>query len=709
MATWRMDGPAASRHARAYSLLSGFTLLLVLAALLVPEYGARVTLRHLQFDLLQNLKPASGEGAAVAIVDIDEESLARLGQWPWPRRRVAQLLHAVASSRPAAIGLNVVFAEPDRMSADSILSSFPRLDDALRRGIEGLPSNDALLGGLLGKVPAVLGMTASEATKNTDKSALATPPSIAWPEGAATGNLPGAPGVLMSIPVVREKVPGAGLLSVLPEVDGVVRRMPTLWHIEPAVLPAFALELLRIALRSKTLSPEFDADGLTGIAIKDHFVPTARDGTIWLRFAPTQRERYISAISLLDGSVDRGVLENRLVLIGSTAFGLGETLATPVDAAMPGVEAHAQMAEAMLTGDYLERPSDLRLVEIALFLASGALIVLVSALGRFVLATGLVALVLTATMTGSWYAFEAHAVLHDSTDILLSAGPLFMATLAPHLLFASFERKRLQGDLERQQAETRRLEAELDAAREIQMQLIPRQFPAFPSRNEFEIYAMLEPAREVGGDLYDFELIDDNHLFFMVGDVSGKGLQAALFMAVTKALFRSSVMRRKRDMDRIMSEAGDELVSENPASLFVTVLAGILDLRTGVVEWCNAGNHEPYRLRAGGPPRKLEMLGGPPLCVMEGFPYPKESETLEPGDALVLYTDGIPEANDVVQQLYGEESAERLLAMTAEPYSAAGITRELFDDVDRFSAGTHQFDDITVLAVVYHGPSGGGA
>ena len=168
-------------------------------------------------------------------------------------------------------------------------------------------------------------------------------------------------------------------------------------------------------------------------------------------------------------------------------------------------------------------------------------------------------------------------------------------------------------------------------------------------------------------------------------------------------------MRRKYNIEEIMLEAGDELANENPASLFVTVLAGILDVRTGHIQWCNAGNHEPYLLRSGEPPRKLIMTGGPPLCVMEGIPYPKEVETLLPGDAVVLYTDGVPEANNQADELYGEKGAERLFAREETPYSAADIVRNLFDDVNGFSTGMNQFDDITILAVVYNGPSGQGA
>ena len=185
---------------------------------------------------------------------------------------------------------------------------------------------------------------------------------------------------------------------------------------------------------------------------------------------------------------------------------------------------------------------------------------------------------------------------------------------------------------------------------------------AFPGETRFDLYAMLEPAREVGGDLYDFFLLDADHLFFMIGDVSGKGLPGSLFMAISKALYKSTALRRHGQVAVMMREADAEISRDNTEGLFVTVLAGILDARTGALEYCSAGHEPPLLLPRGA--RALQRLdegGGPPLCAVDGFPYEPATRRLEPGDTLCLITDGVTEAAGPDGQLYGRERLDALL------------------------------------------------
>ena len=172
-------------------------------------------------------------------------------------------------------------------------------------------------------------------------------------------------------------------------------------------------------------------------------------------------------------------------------------------------------------------------------------------------------------------------------------------------------------------------------------------------------HALLEPAKEVGGDLYDAFMLDEDHFFFIVGDVAGKGVPASLFMALSKTLCKSLALRQRVPLDALITALNHEVARDNPQALFVTAIAGILDVRTGEVELCSAGHEAPILLRSNAAPCSLTVTGGPPLCVLEDFAYPADRMRLQSGDLLLMMTDGVTEAQDAAQTLYG---LERVLA-----------------------------------------------
>ena len=204
-----------------------------------------------------------------------------------------------------------------------------------------------------------------------------------------------------------------------------------------------------------------------------------------------------------------------------------------------------------------------------------------------------------------------------------------------------------------------RIESELRVAHDIQMGILPKIFPPFPHRPEFDVHAMLQPAKQVGGDFYDFQLFDDQELYVIIGDVSGKGVPASLFMAVTLTLFRSSVSRGMSPA-ALLTKLNDDLCTGNTSSLFVTVFCARLDVRTGTVAFANGGHNPPYRVTAAGAASPLPLLGGPVLGILEQHAFDEGTVHLEPGDRLVLFTDGITEASTARDELYGDP---RLMAI----------------------------------------------
>jgi sigma-B regulation protein RsbU (phosphoserine phosphatase) len=245
-----------------------------------------------------------------------------------------------------------------------------------------------------------------------------------------------------------------------------------------------------------------------------------------------------------------------------------------------------------------------------------------------------------------------------------------------------------------------RIERELQIAHEIQMSMVPKIFPPFPDRSEFDIFAALVPAKEVGGDLYDFFFIDDDHLCFAVGDVSGKGVPASLFMAVTKTLFRATAGNGGTPGE-ILTRLNTDICRDNESCMFVTFFCGILNIRTGQVDYSNGGHNLPYYLyRDGISP--LENFGGRALGLVEQSPYALGRMVLRPGEALLLYTDGVTEAMDLSTTLYSDERLEQFLG-TNRGSAPRQIIGDLISDVRHFAGDAPQSDDITLLALHYFG------
>ena len=257
-------------------------------------------------------------------------------------------------------------------------------------------------------------------------------------------------------------------------------------------------------------------------------------------------------------------------------------------------------------------------------------------------------------------------------------------------------------NLKRTTAAKERIESELKIAHDIQMSFLQKMFPPFPDRSEFDLYAMLEPAKEVGGDLYDFCMLDDDHLFFYVGDVSDKGVPAALFMAVTMTLMKRSAQEKGTHPAEILRQVNVDLVSENANLLFVTLCCFFLNLKTGEFSYSNAGHNPPVILRADGAAEWLDLPEGLVLGVMAETEYKTRTATLKPGDAILLYTDGVTEAMSPSREVYSDE---RLLETSAGLIGkgASEAAEILMASVKEHAAGAPPSDDITILTVKYRG------
>lgn len=248
-------------------------------------------------------------------------------------------------------------------------------------------------------------------------------------------------------------------------------------------------------------------------------------------------------------------------------------------------------------------------------------------------------------------------------------------------------------------AEKERIGAELDVAKHIQSSMLPSIFPAFPDRPEFDIYATMAPAKEVGGDFYDFFMVDERHLAIVVADVSGKGVPAALFMVIGKTLIKDHT-QPERDLGEVFAEVNNLLCESNSEEMFITAFEGVLDLVTGEFRFVNAGHELPFIAKRGEAFVPYKTRAGFVLAGMEGIRYKAGVMQLEPGDKLFQYSDGVPEAINTAEELYGMERLEKVLG-TVSDKTPEEILPAVKADLDAFVGTAAQFDDITMLCLEY--------
>lgn len=247
--------------------------------------------------------------------------------------------------------------------------------------------------------------------------------------------------------------------------------------------------------------------------------------------------------------------------------------------------------------------------------------------------------------------------------------------------------------------ERQRISTELDVATRIQADMLPCIFPAFPERPEFDIYATMNPAKEVGGDFYDFFMVDETHLAIVIADVSGKGVPAALFMVIGKTLINDHT-KPGVDLGNVFTEVNELLCRSNSEGLFITAFEGVLDLVTGEFQFVNAGHEMPFIARSGGVYEPHRLRAGFVLAGMEGMKYQSGSIMLSPGDKIFQYTDGVTEATNASCELYGmKRLTDVLVQNTSRP--PAELLPVIKADIDAFVGEAPQFDDITMLCVEY--------
>ncbi|MFZ3311590.1 MAG: adenylate/guanylate cyclase domain-containing protein [Xanthobacteraceae bacterium] len=430
-----------ARWARQFGMARVVCLLLLFALIPLRLADPRPLeeLRLRTFDMFQVLRPRVQEGYPVVIVDIDEDSLKTIGQWPWPRTIIADLVDRITQSGPAAIGFDVVFAEPDRMSPAIAEQSFQGLDADTRAKLDSLPSNDQILAAAIKRSRVVVGQAgaATPTPRPPGEAALQTGFAVLGPNPAPY--VVTFPGLLRNVPVIEEAAAGRGLFSIDPEHDGIIRRVPVVMEAQGALVPSLAMEMLRVVTQSGAILVRVNNAGVQSVAVPGLEVPTDEHGQLWVHFNKHDPARFVSAKDVLQGKVPADRFRGRLVLIGTSAIGLLDLKTTPVEAAMPGVEVHAQILESVLSKSLLVNPDYAIGAELSLAVLIGLAIIIAAPMLSPTVVVFLGAAVIAGLIGLSFYLFAENDLLIDFTYPLISSWLIYLV-----LTFVNYFREQKQ-------------------------------------------------------------------------------------------------------------------------------------------------------------------------------------------------------------------------------------------------------------------------
>jgi adenylate cyclase len=430
-----------ARWARRFGLTRAVcvVMLFALVPLRILDPAPLEEIRLRTFDFYQSLRPRETVSRPVVIVDIDEASLKEIGQWPWPRTILADLVTRLTELGVVAIGFDIIFAEPDRMSPSIAATSFRNLDDDTRNKLRTLPSNDEVFAQAIRRSRVVVGQagSATAAPRSQAEAALQTGFAVRGPD--ATPFLVTFAGLLRNVPVIEQAAAGRGVFSVLPERDGIVRRVPLVMRAQGAMAPSLSIELLRVVTNSSAILVRTDQAGVQSVAVPGLQVPTDQNGRFWVHFNKHDPARYVSAKDVLQGRVPRDRVEGKLVLMGTSAVGLLDIKTTPVSAAIPGVEIHAQILESALTKSSLTYPNYAVGVELLVAVFVGLMIIIVAPMLRASIIIALGAIVAAALIGTSWYLYSQYNLLIDFTYPLISSALVYLA-----LVFMNYVKEQKQ-------------------------------------------------------------------------------------------------------------------------------------------------------------------------------------------------------------------------------------------------------------------------
>jgi CHASE2 domain-containing sensor protein len=659
-----------------------FILLILLITIKIINPPFIKSISNLSFDIYQKVFTLEKKDTNVVIIDIDEDSLGKFGQFPWSRSVFAKILDQLNTSNPKAIGFDIFFAEKDKQSPEEIIKSYNLIPSDMV-DLQKLKSHDELFAEKLKESKSIIAVLGSNVPShsNYDRKAKAKFLSKGGDPKKFTYSYPYSIGSLESL---EENVKGLGSISFLDQSDGIIRSLPLLVRFNEKLYPTMGLEMVRVGSKQKNIYVELNEVGIKRISARPHKIKSDPNGIIWIKYKKSLKEQFISASKVYDGEFKKDFFENKYVLIGASAQGLFDLVKTPLGVTIPGVEVHANVIENILDQSYLLRNPNTYIFEL-LFSIIVALITFVLSQKikpKYSLSIFFGNILVIIIIGFSIYKFRSELV-----DI---SYPIFIVTLTflTGLYFRFIEENKLA--LANLQKEAKLLK-ERELAAGVQKSL-------FPDISKFEnfIYAKNVPARDVSGDYFDVVRSTPEEYFFTLADVSGKGIKAGMYMAKASSIFRT-LTNLKYPIEKVVFGVNNELVEAKFKGMFVTAVFGKLNIKTGELVFINAGHESILTFDQN---KNYEYIKSemPPIGIVKYFTESMvKSNTINMKDkTFVVYTDGVTEGYLKNGEELGAEGVQKIINGMSEitPKTIVeSIEKELNWGAEKLR------DDITCMAI----------
>ena len=662
-----------------YFIFFAILLLLISLKIINPPFIKSVS--YLSFDLYQKVF-AKKKDSDVVIIDIDEKSLGKFGQFPWNRTVFAKILDQLNTSDPKAIGFDIFFTEKDKQSPEEIIKSYGLIPSDVAE-LQNLKSPDDLFAEKLKESKSIIAVLGSNVPSHTnyDRKAKARFLSKGGDPFEFTYSYPFSIG---SLEVLENNVKGLGSISFLDQLDGIIRSLPLIVQLNKKLYPTIGLEMVRVGEKQKNIYVELNEVGINRISARPHKIESDPNGIIWIKYKKSQKKQYISASDVYEGNFDKSFFQNKYVLIGASAQGLFDLVKTPLGITIPGVEVHANVIENILDKSYLVRNPNTYIFEL--------LFSIIVALVTFILSQKIKPRYSLSIFFGNILAiiiigFSVYKFKSQLVDI---SYPLFIVTVTflTGLYFRFIEENKLA--LENLQKEAKLLK-ERELAAGVQKSL-------FPDISKFEnfIFARNVPARDVSGDYFDVVRSTPEEYFFTLADVSGKGIKAGMYMAKASSIFRT-LTNLKYPIEKVVFGVNNELVEAKFKGMFVTAVFGKLNIKTGEMVFINAGHESILTFDQN---KNYEYIKSemPPIGIVKYFSESMvKSNTINMKDkTFVVYTDGVTEGYLQNGEELGSEGVQNIINNISEVTPKAiveSIEKKLNWGAEKLR------DDITCMAI----------
>jgi len=654
-------------------------VLLILIKIINPSFIKSIS--YLSFDLYQKVF-AEKKDSDVVIIDIDENSLGKFGQFPWNRKVFADILDKINESNPKAIGFDIFFTEKDKQSPDEIIKSYGLVPSDIAE-LQKLKSPDEIFSEKLKQSKSIIAVLGSNVPShsNYDRKAKARFLSKGGDPKKFTYQYPYSIG---SLEVLEKDVKGLGSISFLDQLDGIIRSLPLVVQFDKKIYPTMGLEMVRVGSKQKNIYVELNEVGIQRISARPYKINSDPNGIIWIKYKKSDKNQYISAGDVYDGKFQSDFFTDKYVLIGASAQGLFDLVKTPLGITIPGVEVHANVIENILDQSYLIRNPNTYIFELLFSIIVALITFILSQRVKPKLSLSIFFGNILAIIVIGFYIYKFRSELVDMSY------PIFIVTVTflTGLYFRFIEENKIALDNLQKEA---KLLKERELAAGVQKSL-------FPDISKFEnfIFAKNVPARDVSGDYFDVVRSTPEEYFFTLADVSGKGVKAGMYMAKASSIFRT-LTNLKFPLEKVVFGVNNELVEAKFKGMFVTAVFGKLNIKTGELVFINAGHESILTFDQN---KNYEYIKSemPPIGIVKYFTESMvKSNTMNLKDkTFVVYTDGVTEGYLKNGEELGAEGVQKIIdnmtKMTPKNI-VESIEKELNWGAEKLR------DDITCMAI----------